>query len=131
MIGQMRFSMRGLQLVLTTIYLPFILSHPISAQEKDEDNWINAGPTSTSENAYIKKIRKLGSGEFSYLNHDNNLVLVRCAGSKTKVRYWYLANINNSETDRLSEKMQWHIPIQNTKYSIESDYICRINNHSK
>ena len=129
MIGQMRFSMRGLQLVLTTIYLPFILSHPISAQEKDEDNWINAGPK-VHQRRYIKKIRKLGSGEFSYLNHENNLVLVRCAGSKTKVRYWYLANINNSEL-MIVEKMQWHIPIQNTKYSIESDYICRINNHSK
>ena len=103
--------------------------NPVSADDEKKGERINIGLSEELSKISIKKIRKLGSKEFSYQNADNNIVLVKCNSDTILVKYWYVNKLVSSTPQEATSKMHWHRAAPKSQTQRESELLCSSNNN--
>lgn len=116
------------QAFINLLLVAISILNPVSADNKQIEEWVDIGISEEGKKNFIKKIRELGDNEFSYQNSDNNIILVKCKDDKILMRYWYITQIDTYSKEEVTSKMRWHRATPQSQAQQESEFIC--NNHN-
>lgn len=116
------------QAFINLLLVAISILNPVSADNKQIEEWVDIGISEEGKKISIKKIRELGDNEFSYKNSDNNIILVKCKDDKILIRYWYITQINTYSKEETTSKMRWHRATPQSQAQQESEFVC--NNHN-